>query len=482
MVFAGKIGGKLISTILQILLSRTLGSASYGLYTLGLSILKFGREIASLGLQGGIVRFGAAEHGRNETDSLKGTFISSIFVAVLSGTIVGGIGYLCSTWIARVVFSKPDLAPVLSVLSASLPFFVTLYILSRAARALHEMRYDVGMSALIQPLLNLVFVSAAFLLGYELGGALYAFLGSLVVSTGIGLYLLGRIFPALFSSLSPKYAPGRLLQYSIAVMGTSLAGLLLDQTDRIMLGILATSAEVGIYNAAALAATQIRFVLSSVNASFTPIISDLYHQDQYEELEHLYKTTTRWILGLSFPLCLVLIVFSIPVMRLFGPEFAAGNGALIILAFGFFIDGAVGAAGFMLQMSDHERIVMINNGVLALLNILLNLWLIAVLGPAGAALATSLSIALVNLAKLAEVWYLLGMHPYQLEQGKPFLAGLVAALVGWGIHTLLAPYWIGSWIVGIVVFGLVYLGSLLVLGLNETDRALLGSYVPLFAE
>lgn len=478
-VFVGNVLGKVLSTVLRILLSRTLGVAAYGLYSLGLSVLKFAREIASLGLQGGIVRFGASEHGRGDVARLKGTFLSSIAMAVASGAILGAIGYFSSGWIARVVFNSEALEPVLRVFSASLPFHVGLYVTSRAARALHEMRYDVAISAVIQPAFNLFFVGIAFLLGFRLGGALYAFLASISLSFFLSLYLIGRIFPAFFSSLSPIYAPRRLLYYSLAVLGASFSNLLLDQTDRIMLGILATETEVGIYDVAALAAFQLRFVLYSVNSSFAPIISDLYHQSRVDRLKHLFKTTTRWILALSLPLYLILVTFPTPIMRIFGSDFTAGAVPLMILATAFFIDGSVGASGYMLQMSDHERIVLANNVVLASLNIVLNIWLISVLGTAGAALATGLSIATVNLVKLVEVRYFLGMHPYQIAQLKPFVAGIAAVGAGWGIHQLLAPWWAGSWIIGILGLCLTYLGILFSLGLKKDDREVL---TPLLAK
>ncbi len=472
-VFIGNIIGKVVSTALRIVLSRTLGAAGYGLYTLGLSVLKFAREIASLGLQGGIVRFGAAEYERGETARVKGTFLSSIGLAVVSGAILGAIGYLLSGWMARVVFSSPNLTLSLQVFSASLPFHVGLYVTSRAARALHKMRYDVTISTILQPFINLLFVGGAFLLGFRLGGALYAFLASAGLSFFLSLYLIGRIFPSFFSSLPPVAAPGRLLRYSVAVLGASFSNLLLDQTDRIMLGILATEVEVGIYDVAALAALQLRFVLNSVNSSFAPIISGLYHKHQLDRLQRLFKTTTRWILAFSLPLYLILLTFPTPLMRIFGPDFTVGALPLMVLATAFFIDGSVGASGYMLQMSDHERVVLANNVVLAGLNVVLNVWLISLYGTLGAALATGLSIAAVNLVKLVEVQYFLGMHPYQLDQLKPFLAGGIATAAGWGIHQMLAPLWAGSWIVGSAALGLVYLGGLLSLGLNENDREVL---------
>jgi O-antigen/teichoic acid export membrane protein len=471
-LFSGSIVGKVLSTVLQLTLTNVLGAAAYGAYTLGLTVLKFGRKITSLGLQGGIVRFGAEAYGKDDLAAVKGTFISSIVISAGSGAAGGLACYLGRHWIARVAFDTPKMIPVLEVFSLALPFFVVLAVLSRAARALQRMRYDIALDVIVQPALNLLFVAGAFGLGYRLGGATVAFTASMVGSVGLGLYLIGRIFPVLFSGAAATFHPGRLLRYSLPVMGAGLSALVLNQADRLMLGFLASTKAVGIYNVAAIASTQIRFVLSSVNASFTPVISDLYHRGAHAELAALYKTTTRWILTLSLPLAGVLLLFPTPIMQIFGAEYAAGALPLMVLALAFFADGTVGAAGFMLQMSDHERIAMANNVVMAILNIVLNLWLISLYGAAGAALATGLSIVIVNAAKLVEVWALLGMQPYQWDHGTPFLAGAVAAGAGWGLNLLLASFWWG-WVPSALVFGLVYLGGLLLLGLNEDDRRIL---------
>lgn len=472
-VFAGTAIGKVVSFGLQILLSRTLGRAAYGLYTLGFTVLRIAREVSALGLPGGIVRFGAEEHGQGDVEGLKGTFTASFAIAFGGGVAVGTIIFLSSGWLATTAFDDPALAPVLQAFSIGLPFYALLYVLSRAARSLQNMIADVSIGVVAQPVTNLLGVATAFALGYRLDGVLVAFVASTVVSAALGLYVITRLFPALIGEARPSYSTRSLVVFSLASMGTSLATLMLDQADRIMLGIFATSEDVGVYNAAALLAAQVRFVLSAIIATFTPIISDLYHRGRFEELQRLFATTTRWTVTLSLPMALVLILFSEPLLGLYGPEFRAGAGMLMVLALAMFVNGGVGAAGLMLQMSDHERIVLVNNVFLALLNIALNAWMIVELGPIGAAWATGLSVAVVNLLKMAEVWYLLGMQPYTAAYWKPLAAGAVAAAAGWGLDTLLAPIPL-HWIAGMAGVGLAYVGTLLLLGLTDEDWKIIG--------
>jgi O-antigen/teichoic acid export membrane protein len=472
-VFAGNIVGKIVSFVLQILLSRTLGRAAYGLYTLGFTVLRFAREVASLGLQGGIVRFGAEDWGSGDLSKLKGTFLASFGIAFGSGVVLGTGLYLGSDWLAVTAFSDAALAPVLRMFGIALPFYAVQYVTSRAARSLQNMLADVSIGVVAQPFFNLVGVALAFALGYGLDGVLVAVVASVVASAALGLYLVARLVPALFDTRPATYRVKSLLVFSAAAFGSSLASLMLDQADRLMLGFLASSEDVGVYNAAALLATQVRFVLSAISATFTPVISDLYHKGRLEELQRLFATTTRWIITLSFPIVLVLLLFPAPLLSLYGPEFRVGTSMLMVLAPAMFINGGVGAAGLMLQMADHERIALANNVLLAILNVLLNWWMITAYGPIGAAMATGLSVALVNLLKLVEVRYLLGMHPYNLAYLKPFAAAAVAAAAGWAVDLSLQA-WPLHWIGGMLVVGLTYLSVLALLGFTEDDWTVLG--------
>jgi O-antigen/teichoic acid export membrane protein len=471
-VFAGQMVGKVFSFVLQILLSRVLGAAAYGLYNLGMTVLRFGREFSALGLQGGIVRFGSEAHGKDDVARLKGTMIASLTTAFAAGTVLGLGLFLGDDLLATRVFSDPDLAPVLRAFAVALPFYVLVYIASRGARALQNMKADVTIHVVSIPAFNLVTVAVAFLLGYRLGGATMAFVGSTIASAALGLWILVRLFPTLATGTSASYDLQSLLWFSLPVLGANLATVVFSQADRIMLGILATSEDVGVYHAAAIVATQVQFILTAVNATFTPIISDLYHRNLRDELHRLFKTTTRWIVTLSLPLALVLLLFPDPIMQLFGSGFDDGSVILIVLAIATFFNGCVGASGLMLQMSDHENLLFANNIVLAVSNVGLNVWFILEYGPIGAALATGGSIVLVNTMKVTQVHYLLDMHPFSRAYLKPFAAGAVAAVVGWGT-TVLMPGTLWAWLVGMPGTVLVYGAVLVGLGFTRDDWSVL---------
>ena len=174
-VFAGQVAGKIIGVCLQVVLSRGLGPLLYGTYTLAVSVMKILREVGTLGLHGGVVRFSAEAQAKGNRARVKGTLTASLGVGLVASAALALSLYAASDWLATTAFSDAGLEPVLRAFAAALPFYTLTFLASRAARGLQVMTADVAVGTVAQPLVNLVAVSIAFLLGWALDGAVAAF-------------------------------------------------------------------------------------------------------------------------------------------------------------------------------------------------------------------------------------------------------------------------------------------------------------------
>ena len=472
--FAGQIAGRFFTLLLQILLTRVLGTVSYGLYALGFTVLGITQTISLFGLQNGVVRFGAMYRGEGDRARLKGTLLLALGMSFGLALVVAIALYFLAGVIAKGVFHEPSLASPLRAFAFALPFYTFVTISAFSARAFRRIDYDVAVSQFFRPLATLIAVGGSFLLGFRLMGAVYGFLFSTVIAAGLGLYLLYRLFPDIASGVRARWEPKTLLLYSGTVLLAGMSGLLLKRTDRIMLGILSSAKSVGIYSAAANLAIQAALFLTSFNAIFSPIISDLFHRGRMRELEALFKTTTKWIFTLTLPVVLILVLFARPIMRVFGPGFSSGATVLITLAIAQVVNASVGSVGFVLTMTGRHKIALINSLALGGLNVLLNLLLIPPYGVLGAAIATGISIALINVTKLIEVYWLYKLHPYKASYWKPMVAGAVAVAFCFGLRKFVE---FTGWLqVGeVVLFGAVYGAAILILGLEVEDRIIVGA-------
>lgn len=466
--FAANTADKGVRFLLQILLARVLGASSYGLYLLGYSLTMIASQVSVLGLATGTVRFAALYKGVGDIKRVKGTLISTFAISTLASVVAGILLFLFSGRISQ-IFNMPQLSGVLRVFAFALPFYVFMIMAGYSARAFQAIKYEAAVRNVFHPIANIVFVSIFLLLGFRLLGVIYGFLISSAISAFFGLYLLTQIFPEIVSELKPSYEFKKLLRFSLPVFVVGFSYSILLETDKIMLGYFKASEDLGIYAAAANISQQGALIVYSFSCIFGPIVSDLHNRREFTELENLYKTLTRWVLSLSLPILIVMILFSKQIMGIFGPEFVSGWSVLLVLSCGRLIIYCMGSvlAGYMLPMSGKQDIEMVNTFVMAVLNIALNFWLIQIYGILGAAIATGISIAITDIMKITEVRILLGMQPYSRSYHKPFVACLAALLV-----TVLLPIIrISSfhWILRLAIFFVVYFLILRCLGLEDED-------------
>ena len=394
---------------------------------------------------------------------------SAFIISILSSIAVGGLMFLFARPLSE-LFNIPELVTVLRIFALAFPFYVVTIMAGNAARAFQAISYEVVVTNICRPLANVAIVSIVFLLGFRLFGAVYGFLISSAISALFGLYLLKRIFPDIVSELKPSYEFWKLLRFSLPVLFIGFSFVLLNQTDRIMLGYFKASKDLGIYSAAAIISQQAGLITYSFSCIFCPIISDLYNRNEFKQLEKLYKTVTRWIVSLNLVLLILLIVFSKQIMGIFGSEFISGWLVLVILSsvhlVGYSTGGAL--AGYALQMSGKQDFEFINAIVMLVLNVALNFWLIPIYGILGAAIATGASYTLINIARIVEVYKLLRMHPYDTNYHKLFIAGFAVIILS--VFLFMFDLSQVSWIFSMIVLIIVYFSALYFLGLEYEDR------------
>jgi O-antigen/teichoic acid export membrane protein len=134
----------------------------------------------------------------------------------------------------------------------------------------------------------------------------------------------------------------------------------------------------------------------------------------------------------------------------------------------------------MLNMSGRPALNMVDNIVVLGLNIGLNLWFIPEFGIVGSAIAWAISLAVVNLARVAQVRITMGMVPFGSGTAKGVLAGAGALAMTQLARLVVIPPRLGFEL-GSVVLLVSYVGLILLFGLTQDDRLLLASIKSTFA-
>ena len=411
-VFIGKVLGNGIQYLYFAIVAKALGVHSFGLFMLSLTIVNFTGIIGRLGLESGVVHFVSIYKGVNDPKRIKGTIIQALKYSFLASFLIGGVLFFTAGPLSSRLFNKPELHEIVRFMAISLPFSSIMIIALASTQGFQIMKHTAYCYNLFWPAANLVLVFVFFFLGFKVYGVASAHIISICLAAILSLHFLKKTFLHLKNS-DTILETRKLFRFSLPLQFVLFLNFLLMWTDTLMLGYFTPLNEVGIYNAAVRTAMFTSVILISFNSIFAPVLSDLYNRGEMQKLESLFKTVTKWTYAVSLPIFLLILLLSKEIIVIaFGHNFEAGWISLLILSFAQFINASVGSVGVILATSGRQDLMMYNTIGISVLNITLNYLLIPVFGINGAAVASGISIVVVNLVMLVEVYIILKIHPY----------------------------------------------------------------------
>lgn len=400
--------------LVKIYVARVLGAEKLGLYALGMTLVSMAQLIAVVGLHSTAGRYVAVYNATGKFNQLRSLLTRSLGIIVLLNLIFAGGLLLTGGWIARTLYHAPDLAQYI-------PLFAVLMILGSLnvfyCQVLGGFK-DVAKRTIITNFVGsslVIALTVAFLaMGFGMRGYLWAQIINSIVVVALLVVVAWKLtpVPARFSMAPLLPLDPEIKAFALAAFGMGGVEFLVSQADKILLGFYLNPSLVGIYVLASTLSAFVPIILQSVNQIFAPVIADLHAQGRDDVLQALFQTLTKWVLGLTLPLACVIIVFAVPLMRIFGPTFEAGWSVLVIAAVGQIVNCGVGSVGYILLMSGNQRRLIKVQFAMAIVSVSVNVTLIPMIGIAGAAVAAALVTVAGNLWNLAEVRKALKIWPY----------------------------------------------------------------------
>jgi O-antigen/teichoic acid export membrane protein len=422
--------GKGLFFLSQIIIARILGVEAFGLYALGLASVKICEIVARLGLNTGGMRFVSLYKDEN-IPKLKGVLISAMGLSLVNGAVIGSLLYFFSGAVAQNIFHKPELTDTLKLFALSIPFVSGMTVASSLLQGFHTAKFTVYMRDFIQPIANIFLIMCFFACGFNLEGVVWAFTLSHLFASMTGLLFFKKLFPQLVEKeTKPIYELKTLVSYSTPLLFVGFLHYFLSWIDTLMLGLLGTTKEVGIYRAASQVPFIMTLFLAAMNSIYAPLAAGLYQIKEMQRLSSIFKTTTRWVTYVTVPIFIFLVFSSKEIMMLFGNGYVeTGHMILIILSFGQLVNCMTGGVGYTLTMTGRQNLELANSIGLVLLSVALNIILIPRYGALGAAISSAISFALINLARLSEIYFMFKMIPFSQKMIKILAPVFISVLV-----------------------------------------------------
>ena len=315
--------------------------------------------------------------------------------------------------------------------------------------------------------LTLIFSVIAIAIGSNLYGISVAYMAAYLITVAIGFVILEtKVYSIIRNKIVPKYRYNELLLFSLPLFLTGIFTLALSWGDTFLLGIFMNEKIVGIYNVAFPLSYSLLMIPKSLDAVYYPISATLFAQKKIKQLSDTFNTMARWVFALMWPLFLIMIFFSQQIIfTLFGQEYVTGWKVLIIVSVGIFIYSIVGPVETMLQTFNKTRFIFIMYSSIVIINVLMNLYLIPILGMEGAAISTSFLWSAVGIIEMIRVRKLLPIR-YELKYyAKYVISGMIALLAVFALGKMISNI---SGIVLLIIcgllFGILYLGLLILMG------------------
>ena len=411
--FAGTIFTAVASYLFKIYVARSLGARALGIYALGMTATGLVGVFAGGGLPQTATKFVAAFSATHQYEKLRAFLWRGVGMLILLQFAAGALLMAGKNLVANRIYHAPEIARYMSV-------FVGLMLLGALTSFFSEVVVgyrDVTRRTVIVNFIGTPVLIICVVIFLVLGFGLWGYLLGQLITAALVLALLAtvvwKLTPARTTTAPhlPAHLGNNVAFYALTLLGSQTLTFFLAQSDRIALGIFTTATDVGVYALALGLSAFVSIALQSVNQIFTPTISELHAKGDGATLSRLYRTLTKWTLGLTIPLAFSVMIFSYPLMRLFGPDFGRGWIVLVIVVTGELANCGVGSVGMILLMTGKESRLLRIQMWLTPLVILLNFVFIPIWGLIGAAIVASLTNVIANLWCLFEVKRSLTIHP-----------------------------------------------------------------------
>lgn len=258
-----------------------------------------------------------------------------------------------------------------------------------------------------------------------------------------------------------------MLSYGAFGIASGLALLLATKADTFLVGSLTDMRRTGIYAIALNIAVAMDIPLKGLLTVSIPIMSQHLAQDNRPALRALYDSVSVHLLaaGLFLFGCIVVVAEDLYRIMPNSAEVSEGKRVLFLLCAAKLVETAMSLNGPMVYYSQYYRYSLASLTMLAVANVTFSLWLIPLLGIAGAALAALLTAIAYQAIGAVLVWLKFGLQPFSR---KTLLLTLFAAaaivLAAMLPHT---GYTLANIVVRAGVFSLVFGGLTLGAGVSS---------------
>jgi len=451
-LFAAQFVISILALVLSIAIARNLGDATFGKYSFALAFVAIFTVFSDLGYNTLLIREVArkkelASKYLNNVICLRA--ILSLFIFAMIFIAINLLNYPPDTKFIIYLFG-------IYILLASLAnvFKVTF-------RSFEKMEYDAGINITTETFRVALGLLVIFL-GYGLIALAIVFLISGIIDFLLSFIISEKKFVKSKTELDLGFLKST-IKIAIPLSLLSVFGLIYIRIDTVMLSILKGDAVVGWYNAAYNLILGFKAIPHLFMNALFPLMS-YYSVSSKNSLKITFEKSFKYLFILGLPISLGITLLADKVIfLLYGQQYINSVIILQILAWDVLLIFLCKCSSFLWVTTDRQNQMAMLVGSVALVNVILNLFLIPRYGYIGAAIATIAAESFLLAVYIIVSSRSIVKIPYHRIVAKPILACGVMGLFIYQFREFNLIILIGISI--LIYFGLLYL----IKGISDDD-------------
>jgi O-antigen/teichoic acid export membrane protein len=395
-----KILGMVFGYAAMLFITNYYGAEEWGIYSLSITLLSIAVLIPKFGFDNALVRIIAEIKAHSSNKVIISVLYKALTISIIISLVIIILMNSFSEILANKILNQENIKSYIPLISFAIIPLVVLTIISATFQALKKtMLFMLFQTTLINIVFFILLVISYFKNIDVKVFKIYFY--AISVSVIVALFFLIVTFIKTLNKnkrvVDNKYSYKKIVKISFPMLLSSSFALLMGWSDIIMLSFYRTTVDIGIYNSSLKLAALSGISLIAINAIATPKFVEFHSNNNIKGLEDTVKKSTKMIFLTTAPVLLILIIFSKEILGLFGSEFTIGYLALIYLCISRFINAISGSVGYIMQMTDQQKVYQNIIIIAFFINLVLNFILIPKYSYNGAAIASSIAMIFWNL-------------------------------------------------------------------------------------
>jgi len=372
---------------MYVVMSRLMGRTEYGYFAFGLSLATVLAIAAGMGQQTAILRYWQEEQVAARQDRAVRALRAGGALTILASLLVSLGLLLVSLFVQLLGDASQPVAHLYAAATLVLPMALAEY-WSSALRAQGSVWTALVPRDIIWRLAATLTVVVLVYAGQPVTGSQGLVLCATILALALGLQLWGArgrnyaIAPTLAGTRAYWQEYSKPSQWFLIATVIDSATL---NVDIILVGLLVDPENAGTYFNAFRTAGLLTLFMFAITLVVAPMVARHYHAGELRKAQAV-TALFAWA-GFVFSLGVfsVFVLFGDPILSLFGGEHAGGVEILLLLSAGLLFEASTGPTRIVMMMTGHERDYVRIFGGIMLVGMALQLIVIPIYGPTGAA-------------------------------------------------------------------------------------------------